>query len=1223
MKGILSLLTGFIFLFNGLNAQVCGTPGKDGPAKIFTGMNTYFPISGEVVLTPGSRQVQLSALPENDPYGTGYGIVPIAAGDLLMLIQTQDAAINYEDNANYGSGNPASGPDGLGGTGVLDIAGSGKYEYVIATNAVPLTGGLLTFSAAGSAQGVINTYVNAAATNTHGARRFQVIRVPQYSNLTLEDNIIAPAYNGRAGGILVFNVAATMDFNGFTIDASARGFRGGYGDSSTFTGDEITTYVMRSTDVLNLSTGKGEGIAGTPRYLWDGLKLIDNGQEGLPGGSYGRGAAGNAGGGGNNHNAGGGGGGNGGAGGSGGFGPGRAALRPLTSGRPGAALYAPSDPNTGLLFMGGGGGSGHANPSLPKTRNVEAGPGGGIIVIKAGTITGTGIMLSNGNNGGVSTSGSDGGGGGGAGGTVLVLVSNPDPSARLKIAANGGNGGDSASHGPGGGGGGGQVFSTLPASTIEVKVNPGIAGKNSQSMPWAPGQKDGQTGNYIPLVPESACLPVLTTSLSALNSADQYPGIQVSYMVHIRSANAGVSDALLDLQLPPGFSFVSAQAVYSGGSAGPPALTNLGTNAGRPLLGGFYIPQEAEVTLTVIAKIDCNTPGGTYHASAQTAYPDPTRTDSLRMITPAQDAFTAGTSYQTSYEFVPFATVPGTNYNGNPVSADAEDVTVQTVVIRANQIHIPAATGPFCFSADPETIIGEEAVVGEGTFTYQWEQSADGISYTSVAGATDRDFDPPLLTATTWFRRQVVQHGCSVTKDVSAAVKYVIYPPVQVDFKLPAICESDGNAVLTNQTQNADGTTDDLAYEWDFGDAVNATAANPNTSAARDGAHVYTQAGNYTVTLKVIKGGICPQQAVVKTLLVSSVPQADFTFQPGSYCSGQSLVFQDASGMGYGEITRIKWHYDDADPAAVETDDTPAKRTEPPKTYTHLYPIFRTPATRTVKVRMEAYSGNSCVNAKEKEVILYAVPEVDFSEVTPICRDAAPVQLNQGKEIHGVVSGNGVYSGKGVSASGLFDPAKADTGPNVLTYTFTSTNGCMDSRSQTVEVLAVPTANAGKDQVVLEGGSVQLEGTATGPVGSILAYKWTPATGLDRDDVLNPLASPLRDITYRLTVVTDRGCDAYDDVEVKVLRNPEVPTAFSPNGDGVNDYWNVRYLGSYPKATIAIYNRYGERVFSSTANSKSWDGKYNGKEVPAGVYYYIVDPQNGRKRISGSITVLR
>ena len=86
---------------------------------------------------------------------------------------------------------------------------------------------------------------------------------------------------------------------------------------------------------------------------------------------------------------------------------------------------------------------------------------------------------------------------------------------------------------------------------------------------------------------------------------------------------------------------------------------------------------------------------------------------------------------------------------------------------------------------------------------------------------------------------------------------------------------------------------------------------------------------------------------------------------------------------------------------------------------------------------------------------------------------------------------------------------------------------------------------------------------------------------------------------------------------------PEIPNAFSPNGDGINDSWRINYLESYPGAVIEVFNRYGQIVYHSIGYDTYWDGTYNGKTLPIGTYYYIINPKNGRNIISGSVTIIK
>ncbi|HEY1023484.1 MAG TPA: gliding motility-associated C-terminal domain-containing protein, partial [Flavisolibacter sp.] len=169
-------------------------------------------------------------------------------------------------------------------------------------------------------------------------------------------------------------------------------------------------------------------------------------------------------------------------------------------------------------------------------------------------------------------------------------------------------------------------------------------------------------------------------------------------------------------------------------------------------------------------------------------------------------------------------------------------------------------------------------------------------------------------------------------------------------------------------------------------------------------------------------------------------------------------------------------------------------------------------------------------------------------------------------------------------------------------------------------VYPVPTVSAGPDKILLEGGIDSLNGSGN---GRSLAYAWSPSNWLSNPSVPNPQTRALDDITYTLIVTSADGCSASDNVFVKVLKMPSIPNVFTPNGDGINDRWEIKYLETYPGATVEIYNRYGQLLFRSQGYSQAWDGRYNGKPVPAGTYYYIVDPKNNRKQIAGFVDVIR
>ncbi len=84
-----------------------------------------------------------------------------------------------------------------------------------------------------------------------------------------------------------------------------------------------------------------------------------------------------------------------------------------------------------------------------------------------------------------------------------------------------------------------------------------------------------------------------------------------------------------------------------------------------------------------------------------------------------------------------------------------------------------------------------------------------------------------------------------------------------------------------------------------------------------------------------------------------------------------------------------------------------------------------------------------------------------------------------------------------------------------------------------------------------------------------------------------------------------------------------IPNAFTPNGDGVNDIWNIKNLESYPNCTVRVYNRYGENVYSSIGYGEPWDGAYKGSPLPTGTYYYLINLKNDIKVLSGFVAVIR
>jgi gliding motility-associated-like protein len=248
---------------------------------------------------------------------------------------------------------------------------------------------------------------------------------------------------------------------------------------------------------------------------------------------------------------------------------------------------------------------------------------------------------------------------------------------------------------------------------------------------------------------------------------------------------------------------------------------------------------------------------------------------------------------------------------------------------------------------------------------------------------------------------------------------------------------------------------------------------------------------------------------------------------------------------------------------------------------------------------------------------LVANPEVVFSPVTPFCSNYPVYPIIEASEITGI-AGTGSFSGTGVTTSGLFTPFTAGQFP--IQYTYISNRGCLETATQVIIVHAVPVVSAGSDQLVLEGKSLSLPASAS---GNGLQFQWSPMLYLNNDTLLQPLCTPLQNITYTLLASDSNGCVSTDTIYIKVLLKPIAPNAFSPNGDGIHDTWQILHLNDYPNSRIQIYTRAGQLIYQSVGFATPWDGTYKGQPLPIGTYYYIIQPGNGSDVIKGSITLLR
>jgi gliding motility-associated-like protein len=371
---------------------------------------------------------------------------------------------------------------------------------------------------------------------------------------------------------------------------------------------------------------------------------------------------------------------------------------------------------------------------------------------------------------------------------------------------------------------------------------------------------------------------------------------------------------------------------------------------------------------------------------------------------------------------------------------------------------------------------------------------------------------------------------------------------------------------------------------------------------------IYQNTGQYKLQLQVKTDSGCISTIATKTIDVKPVPVVDFDLP--ALCVNTIASFIDKSSIADGSQNQFsyQWNFEIAG-----------------STSTQKNPLYAYASTGNYLIKLQVTSKDGCINTLTKPVTnIFPQPMANFI-VAPstICLGETASFTNQSNALSQSIKQLSWNLDDGTSSAEqqfthLFTSAKTY---NVSLF-YTTREGCnSDTVVKRVVVSPLPQVDAGPDQFILVGGQKQLMAAVTGSTG--YQYQWSPSSGLNNATILQPIASPAGNITYILTVSAAGGCQSSDQVFVQVVEAPIIPNAFSPNGDGINDTWGIKYLDSYPGSTIIVFDRYGKQVYAGNGSSKPWNGTLGGKPIPVGVYYYVIDPKLGKTPITGSLTILR
>jgi gliding motility-associated-like protein len=217
-------------------------------------------------------------------------------------------------------------------------------------------------------------------------------------------------------------------------------------------------------------------------------------------------------------------------------------------------------------------------------------------------------------------------------------------------------------------------------------------------------------------------------------------------------------------------------------------------------------------------------------------------------------------------------------------------------------------------------------------------------------------------------------------------------------------------------------------------------------------------------------------------------------------------------------------------------------------------------------------------------------------------------------------SGGGFYQWSPatyLSNSKIANPFISILFAGTYTYLLDITNdiGCKAVKKDTVVITILPSVKvfAGNDTSIAINQHLQLYATDVNNSGFI-NYLWSPSTGLENVGIKNPISlfnSTISNggITYKVIASTINGCEATDDINVKVFVQADiyVPNAFTPNKDGLNDILRPVLAGIKELKYFAVYNRYGQQIYITSVPGQGWDGLIKGEMQNTGAFAWVAE----------------
>jgi gliding motility-associated-like protein len=523
-------------------------------------------------------------------------------------------------------------------------------------------------------------------------------------------------------------------------------------------------------------------------------------------------------------------------------------------------------------------------------------------------------------------------------------------------------------------------------------------------------------------------------------------------------------------------------------------------------------------------------------------------------------------------------------------------VNPQAVVTSAN-------IGVACFN-EPQAYNIQSNI---STAAYNWGRAAvAGISNPAVLNQTSASIDETLTNTSTdplhvTYLITPFANGCPGTVFKYIVTVYPLLAPPVASSNSP-VCIDDTITLTTPPIAGA-------SYLWTGPGGYLSTQQNPQITNANPG-----NTGTYT--LQYSNQGSCSSAPVAINVTVDALPIANAGPNVAECAATTSIQLQ---GIVTGGTTTGIW----------STSGTGKFSPSPSDLTAEYLPSDSDKTGGIVTLTLTSTSPDNCqVSVSTLTITFTKLPAAIAGPNQLVCTQVGTVKL------HGAISisGGGTWGSEG---TGSFIPSTSDLNAQYIPSPADIANGQVELNltvndpgicfkpvdSLTIFFIPPAAVFAGGTKYVLKGNTVTLTPTVS---ESNVHYLWSPNVDINNDTLKNPtITGDTNNMVYTLTVTDSRGCVSSDTTLIKVSPLVVIPNTFTPNGDGINDHWDIQGLVAYVNASVDIYDRYGQQVFHSIGYPKPWDGTYSGKQLPAGVYYYVIKTNFQGLVLSGWVTVLR